>query len=430
MRNNLKKAILMMLLFVFTITSTAIFNPTRVDAASVSISKKSSVLIKGQKLQLKIKGTKKKVKWSSSKKEVATVTAKGKVTAKKKGQAKINAKVGSKTYTCTVNVITPSLNKTSATIYAGNTTSLYFKGSTQKAKWSSSNTSIATVTTKGVVRGLKAGKVTITANLLGKKYTCKVTVKDSCISVDKIPAYSGNPYVVINGNKPNFSAEEKNNKKAFELYSDLDKQGRCGTAYANICKEIQPTEARGDISSIHPSGWHSNMGWERCHLIGYQLAGENANEKNLITGTHYFNVTGMLPFENKVDDYVDDTNHHVLYRVTPVFTGKNLIADGVLMEAWSVEDNGTGVCFNVFVYNVQPGKTINYKTGEVSDNPDDNSKDPSAGYTYVLNTNTKKFHYSSCGSVKSMSEKNKEYFTGTREEIIALGYSPDRKSVV
>ena len=181
----------------------------------------------------------------------------------------------------------------------------------------------------------------------------------------RVPDYEGKPYKVLRSNLPKFSKSQKKNKSAFENYSSLDSKGRCGVAFANICKEIMPTKKRESISEIHPSGWQSNMKWERCHLIGFQLAGENANDKNLITGSHYFNVTGMLPFENKVDDYVDATGNHVLYRVTPVFESDNLIASGVIMEAWSVEDKGKGVCFNVFVYNVQPGSTIDYKAGYV-----------------------------------------------------------------
>ena len=192
------------------------------------------------------------------------------------------------------------------------------------------------------------------------------------VNLDEIPDYIGSPYVTINENIPYFS-EEEYTLDAFEKYSDLDELGRCGVAYANICKEIMPTEKRGEIGSIKPSGWHTvkyndlidgNYLYNRCHLIGYQLAGENANEKNLITGTRYLNVTGMLPFENQVDDYVEQTNNHVLYRVTPVFEGDNLVASGVEMEAYSVEDDGEGICFNIFAYNVQPGIIIDYSNGE------------------------------------------------------------------
>ena len=185
-------------------------------------------------------------------------------------------------------------------------------------------------------------------------------------------AYNGEPYVELNDNVPNFTTREKNNTKAFENYHRLDTLGRCGTAYANICKELMPTEKRGAIGMVKPSGWNTvkydvvdgKYLYNRCHLIGFQLAGENANKKNLITGTRYLNVDGMLPFEDEVADYVKDTDHHVLYRVTPVFKGDNIVAEGVEMEAYSVEDKGKGICFHVFVYNVQPGVTIDYATGE------------------------------------------------------------------
>ncbi len=186
-----------------------------------------------------------------------------------------------------------------------------------------------------------------------------------------MPPYAGEPYAVIGDNRPDFG-EDSGRTDAFESYSELDGLGRCGCAYANVCRELMPTEERGEIGQIRPSGWHTvkydcipdRYLYNRCHLIGYQLCGENANERNLITGTRYLNVSGMLPFENQVADYVLDTGNHVLYRVTPVFTGDHLVADGVRMEAWSVEDAGEGVCFDVFVYNVQPGVMIDYATGE------------------------------------------------------------------
>lgn len=192
--------------------------------------------------------------------------------------------------------------------------------------------------------------------------------------LSNIPPYSNSAYVLINNNIPNFT-ESDYTTTAFETYSELDTLGRCGVAFSNICKEIMPAEneKRGTISSIKPSGWQTskyeglidgNYLYNRCHLIGYQLAGENANEKNLITGTRYMNVEGMLPFENKVDDYIEkNEQNHVLYRVTPIFEGNNLVASGVQMEAYSVEDNGQGVCFNVYVYNVQPGISIDYSDG-------------------------------------------------------------------
>ena len=187
-----------------------------------------------------------------------------------------------------------------------------------------------------------------------------------------IPEYEGEPFAVINQNVPFFEKDDYTTE-SFENYSELDELGRCGAAYANISKELMPTEERGQIGEVRPSGWHTvkypeliedRYLYNRCHLIGYQLSGENANEKNLITGTRYMNVEGMLPFENIVADYVRRSDNHVLYRVTPVFSGNNLVATGVLMEAYSVEDRGEDVCFCVFVYNVQPGIEIDYRTGE------------------------------------------------------------------
>lgn len=202
-----------------------------------------------------------------------------------------------------------------------------------------------------------------------------ISERQASYTLDSVPEYSGMPYVTLDGNKPDFHPGDMTDEP-FEYYSDLDLWGRCGMAYANICEEIMPTEPRGEIGQVKPTGWHTvkydcvdgKYLYNRCHLIGYQLAGENANEKNLITGTRYLNVEGMLPFENMVDDYVEDTGNHVLYRVTPVFSGRELVARGVQMEAFSVEDNGEGICFNVYVYNVQPGVTIDYATGESWEN--------------------------------------------------------------
>lgn len=194
---------------------------------------------------------------------------------------------------------------------------------------------------------------------------------NSYVSLDAIPAYDGKAYVAVNNNEPFFTDSDMTTT-AFENYSELDSLGRCGVAYANICRDIMPTEERGKIGMIKPSGWHTvkydvikdRYLYNRCHLIGYQLAGENANPKNLITGTRYLNVEGMLPFENLVADYVNNTGNHVLYRVTPMFSGSNLVANGVLIEAKSVEDNGGGILFNVYCYNVQPGVGINYENGD------------------------------------------------------------------
>ena len=191
------------------------------------------------------------------------------------------------------------------------------------------------------------------------------------IESDDIETYSGKPYVVVNDNEPYFTKDDLTTK-SFERYSELDELGRCGVAYANVSEKTMPIEKRGSIGQVKPSGWQKikydfidgKYLYNRCHLIGYQLTGENANEKNLITGTRYMNTEGMLPFENQIADYVKETGNHVLYRVTPIYEDDNLVADGVLMEAMSVEDQGLDIEFNVFVYNVQPGVTINYKNGE------------------------------------------------------------------
>lgn len=186
-----------------------------------------------------------------------------------------------------------------------------------------------------------------------------------------IPEYTDKPYIEINNNIPDF-AEEDYSIEPFEKYNPLDYLGRCGVAFANICKEIMPQEGeeRESISSVIPSGWKQKEYdgkylYNRCHLIGYQLSAENANEQNLITGTQYLNIEGMLPFENQIAEYIDNNpNNHVLYRVTPIFKEENLLASGVQLEALSVEDNGKGIKFNVYCYNVQPGVEIDYKTGE------------------------------------------------------------------
>lgn len=317
-------------------------------------------------------------------------------------------------------------------------------------------------------------------------------------SIDEIASYSGQPYININNNIPYFS-ENDLTTESFEYYSDLDKFGRCGIAYASIGIDIMPTEERGNIGQIKPTGWHTvkyndiidgNYLYNRCHLIGYQLAGENANEKNIITGTRYLNVQGMLPFENIVTDYVKETGNHVLYRVTPIFEEDNLLASGVLIEAESVEDKGNGILFCVYVYNVQPGITIDYASGEscldediqvaqatqeepaqfvsetvtqevtesqvqveipsvqkqspVSNSEPVISSEPEPqvveseiqtvepvlepqSMIYILNTNTMKFHYPSCSSVDDMKEKNKQVFTGNRDDVISQGYIPCKR---
>jgi len=249
-------------------------------------------------------------------------------------------------------------------------------------------------------------------------------------------AYDGKPYVVINDNDPDFTDADMTTT-SFESYGELDGLGRCTTAFANIGKDLMPAEKRGSIGEVKPTGWqtakYDNVDgkylYNRCHLIGYQLTGENANAKNLITGTRYLNVDGMLPFENMVADYIKETNNHVLYRVTPVFSGDNLVASGVQMEAESVEDNGDGILFNVYCFNAQPGIAIDYATGDSHQDDSivaDASKSTTAAeanvQTYVLNTNTKKFHKESCNSAKSMDASNKKIYTGSRQDIIDMGY--------
>lgn len=231
---------------------------------------------------------------------------------------------------------------------------------------------ILTLIVAAVVIGLTALSLHMNGSLTLDNLLVELGLKPppAATMVD-IPEYSGEPYVILQDNQPDFGLEDLT-LEPFETYSDLDELGRCGVAYANVCLDIMPTEPRGDIGQIKPTGWQSTKYdcvegkylYNRCHLIGYQLAGENANRKNLITGTRYLNVTGMLPFENMVDDYVEDTENHVLYRVTPIFEGDNLVVSGVQMEAFSVEDEGEGICFNVYIYNVQPGVVIDYATGD------------------------------------------------------------------
>lgn len=263
---------------------------------------------------------------------------------------------------------------------------------------------------------------------------------------ESVSSYSGQSYKVLNNNNPEFS-ESDYTINSFESYSDLDSLGRCGVAFACVGQDLMPTEDRGSISSVKPSGWQSTKYdiisgkylYNRCHLIGFQLTGENANKENLITGTRYLNIDGMLPFENMVADYVKETNNHVLYRVTPIYEGNNLVASGVQMEAWSVEDDGEGICFNVYCYNVQPGVVINYATGEsqlkenydpdlfnesldeeleLSDNNDD------LDFDYVLNSKSKKIHKVSCSEVKRISAENKENYSGDLDILKNQGYTP------
>ena len=289
---------------------------------------------------------------------------------------------------------------------------------------------------------------------------------DGVLSYRDVPAFEGNPYAYVNDGEPTFTDEQRAAEPGHEHYGELDELGRCTAAFAVVGPETQPTEKRGSIGEIRPSGWQmakydfveGKYLFNRCHLLGYQLTGENANPQNLITGTRYLNIQGMLPFENAVADYVDATGNHVLMAVTPIFEGSELVARGVHMMAESVEDGGEGVAFNVFCYNVQPGVVIDYGTGEsmleedatplpdvsgAESAPDTASEGAGAGEAsekgatgsaegkgtteYVLNTNSKKFHLPSCSSVDQMSPKNREDVEDTRENLIAKGYDPCKR---
>lgn len=251
--------------------------------------------------------------------------------------------------------------------------------------------------------------------------------------IGSVPAYNGEPYVEVNNNVP-FFKDMHYTEEVFETYSGLDKLGRCGPAFVNICEDVLPISEREKIGTVKPSGWQMSKYdiiegkylYNRCHLIGFQLAGENANSNNLITGTRYLNIEGMLPFENKVYDYVSGTDKHVLYRVTPIFEEQNLVASGVLMEASSVEDRGTSFRFNVFCYNVQPGIIIDYLTGESKTDDSYQISDSSSKKTYILNTNTKKIHLPDCKSAKKTETANKQKYTGTKEELVSQGYDECR----
>ena len=250
------------------------------------------------------------------------------------------------------------------------------------------------------------------------------------VSLDAIPAYSGEPFVIINDNIPLFDADAYVTD-SYESYGDLDALQRCTQAIACIGRDLMPTEERGSIGQVKPSGWQTakydfvdgKYLYNRCHLIGFQLTGENANERNLITGTRYMNVEGMLPFENMVADYIKETDNHVLYRVIPVYEGNNPVASGVTMEAYSVEDKGEGICFYVYVYNVQPGVVINYSDGssyaqEVQTNADEDM------LTYIVNNSSRKFHTDTCAQTDSIKPENRESFNVGRSQMLAWGYEP------
>lgn len=277
------------------------------------------------------------------------------------------------------------------------------------------------------IMGLILALVTLVSSLvlgklLGPRYSD---------SVRNVQPFSGTPYVVIRDGRPDFS-EEDLVTVSYEYYSELDMLGRCGYAMACIGTDIMPTEERGSIGQVKPSGWQiakydivdGKYLYNRCHLIGYQLTGENANVRNLITGTRYMNTEGMLPFENQVAQYVRETGNHVLYRVTPVFDGSDLVARGVQMEALSVEDNGEGVCFNVYVYNEQPGIVIEHADGTsyLLDAPQTTGSE--AEERYILNTNSKKIHALSCDQAEDIKEENRKVYAGDRKSLIDQGFSP------
>lgn len=255
-------------------------------------------------------------------------------------------------------------------------------------------------------------------------------------TADEIPGYFGEPYVFIGDGEPSFTADEMSTE-SYEHYGELDELGRCVTAEACIGKDLMPTKDRGGIGQVKPSGWQTRKYdhiqgkylYNRCHLIGYQLTAEDANKQNLITGTRYLNIEGMLPFENMVADYIKETNNHVMYRVIPVYTGDNLVADGVIMEAKSVEDDGEGISYRVYAYNVQPGVVIDYATGDSEEGDpvkaSGNQKQPEE--TFIINTGTGKFHKENCPSAQNLKKENRKEFKGDRRELIKKGYEPCKK---
>ncbi len=253
--------------------------------------------------------------------------------------------------------------------------------------------------------------------------------------LQNIPPYTGEPYIVLKQNRPGFDKEELT-AESYERYGPLDALGRCTAAEASIGRDCMPTKKRGSIGQVKPSGWKTvrydfvdgKYLYNRCHLIGYQLTAENANERNLITGTRAMNVDGMLPFEDMVADYIKETGNHVMYRVTPIYKGNNLVASGVEMEGMSVEDEGAGISFHIYAYNNQPGVTIDYATGD-SRLQSEKREQKEQGENeekqlYVVNTNTEKFHKPDCASVSQMKDSNRKKFRGKRQQLVEQGYEP------
>ncbi len=255
---------------------------------------------------------------------------------------------------------------------------------------------------------------------------------DGTVTLDELPPYSDQSFVILENNFPRFT-EADMTTQSYEQYSTLDRLGRCGYAQACIGKDLMPTKERESITHVYPSGWDNNpydfvdgqYVYNRCHLIGFQLTGENDNERNLITGTRYMNTEGMLPFENLTADYIKETGNHVLYRVTPIYDGDNLVASGVQMEGYSVEDNGEGVCFHVYCYNVQPGVVIDYATGENhAEGRTTAAEFANERGDYVLNTSSKKIHRPDCSSVDTIKSENRREVSGVLADLIDAGYEP------
>ena len=265
-----------------------------------------------------------------------------------------------------------------------------------------------------------------------KAARAETTNADDVIAETEIPEFTGSAYCELNGNKPKFTSSDMK-KTAFEQYGELDKLGRCTTAFACIDKSLMPTGKRESISSVKPTGWKTvrydfveeHSLYNRSHLIGYQLTAENANKRNLVTGTRFMNAYGMTPFENMVADYIKETGNRVLYRVTPVFKGDELVCRGVIMEAKSVEDKGDGICYNVFVFNVQPYIDIDYKDGS-SKISDGYYKLPGSGVTYTVNKNSRKIHDPECELAKQIKKDNKEDITCPIDALISQGYTKCR----
>lgn len=266
---------------------------------------------------------------------------------------------------------------------------------------------------------------------------CTSCEGNSYYSIDNFPAFSGEAYIALYDNQPAFTDSDMTTE-SFETYSELDALGRCGVAFANVGQDLMPTEKRGSISQVKPTGWQTAQYdivngkylYNRCHLIGYQLTAENANKKNIITGTRYMNVDGMLPFENLVADYIKETDGHVLYRVTPVFIGDELVVRGVQIEAYSVEDQGDGVCFNVFVYNVQPGITIDYTTGQSQLEGAKSGTDtsPSVGTSEIRgNAKSKIYHCEGQAGYEDMANSPNLVIFQTEEEAVNAGYRRAKK---